>query len=79
MPTKTTRAAKAARQARYRVHLALGIKCATVPVSNDLIGFLIDTGWLLIADSECMPKVGEAIGALLDDSMHRPVDWNRKK
>ena len=59
------------RKRRYRQRQRAGISIAPTPVSNEIIALLIDTGWLALAESEDVRRVGEAIFKMLSDAAKR--------
>ena len=58
------------RTRRYRERRDKGYVIASVPVSHEIIGFLLDTRWLAEADSESRNQIGLAIAAMLTDAAH---------
>jgi hypothetical protein len=56
------------RTRRYRERLRCEVIVVPVPVTNEIVGFLIDMHWLTEAVSENRTEIGRAIGAVLADS-----------
>jgi hypothetical protein len=50
---------------RYRERLKHGVKIAPVPFTDEIVGMLIDTGWLPVAVSEDRQQIGQAIASML--------------
>ena len=55
------------RQRRHRARQRRGEIIVPVAVTNDLIGALIDLGWLLECESEDRRQIGEAASRALND------------
>jgi hypothetical protein len=57
------------RKRRWRKHLKDGGAVLRVPVKdiNATTGVLLDLRWLPLAESEDRKRIGEAVGALIDD------------
>ena len=62
------RAAGSARKARYRARLRDGVIVVGVPVTNEVIGLLLDTNYLALAESEDRGAIAVAIGEMLRDA-----------
>jgi len=58
----------AARQRRWRARQRRGDTVAAVVVSHEIVGMLIDLGWLAPEVSESRAAVAEAIGKILAEA-----------
>jgi hypothetical protein len=57
-----------ARTRRYRERLRAGAVMVPIAVSPEILGLLIDTGWLSESESEDRRQIAAALGALLADA-----------
>ena len=57
-----------ARTARYRARLRAGRTVVRVPIDNEVIGLLLDLGWLQMSVSEDREEIALAIFRMLKDA-----------
>jgi hypothetical protein len=57
-----------ARTRRYRERLRAGAVMVPIAVTPEILGLLIDTGWLSESESEDRRQIAAALGAMLADA-----------